>query len=73
MPPKYSEKDIEDNISFAQNEFKLVNSKLTSLRNETINIESQYVEWRIKIDNLNEELRIFRLKYPKLCKINYVK
>lgn len=69
MPPEDISEDIlEDKLMHANYKLKHVRSELVLLRNAIAKAETELLGYNLEIDNLTEELRRFRLMYPKLCK-----
>ena len=63
-----SEAELEKQLEQADSDYQEVNRELSILRAEVRDLETEYVCCRLKMDKAKEELRRFRLTYPKLCK-----
>lgn len=68
MSPITSEKTLEEELVEAKIGYQESCDKLNFLRKELSVLETEYVERRLIVDRITEELRRFRLAYPKYCK-----
>lgn len=68
MSPTTSEDELETFLKDKEDALNDLKLKISIIRKELLDVESEYVDARLQFDKIKEELRRFRLMYPKLCK-----
>jgi len=68
MSPTTSEDELEVVLKDKEYALNVAKLRIQLIRKELSAAEDEYISMRLQLDEIKEEIRRFRLMYPKLCK-----